>query len=278
MKPDSTLSSVVLPAPVPPLISMFMRARTQCSRNSSIGRVSDRIATRSSALQPLRRKAADGEQRTVDGQRRNDGVDTRAIRQACVDHRRAVVDAPSDAADDPIDHPHQVLVVLERRRQPFELALALDVHQLVGVDQDVRDRWVAQQRLERTKSEDLVDDVAEDRFALGHAQRHAFFGNQVEQQRPDFGFGTWPLDRRQRFEVQPVQQLAMNVGLELDVLRPRRIRTHRCLGRSPLWIGRRVQRKRRETHRSDRLVKRGPETGAASRVLWLPPAVRAGGA
>ena len=29
MKPDSTFSSVVLPAPVPPEITMFSRARTQ---------------------------------------------------------------------------------------------------------------------------------------------------------------------------------------------------------------------------------------------------------
>ncbi len=47
MKVDSTLSSVVLPARVPPLISMFRRARTQCSRNSSIGRVIVRLFTRS---------------------------------------------------------------------------------------------------------------------------------------------------------------------------------------------------------------------------------------
>ena len=40
MKPDSTLSSVVLPAPVPPLIRQFSRDRTQCDRKSSIGRVS----------------------------------------------------------------------------------------------------------------------------------------------------------------------------------------------------------------------------------------------
>ena len=162
MKLDSTFSSVVLPAPVPPLISMFSRARTQCSRNSSIGRVSERMRHQVLGLQPLGRKAADREQRAVDRQRRNDRVDARAVGQARVDHRRAVVDAPADAADDAVDDPHQVLVVLERRRQPLELAAALDVDLLVGVDQDVADRRVAQQRLERPEAEDLVDDVAED--------------------------------------------------------------------------------------------------------------------
>ena len=49
MKLESTFRSVVLPAPVPPLISALSRAFTQCDRNSSIGRVSARSVTRSSA-------------------------------------------------------------------------------------------------------------------------------------------------------------------------------------------------------------------------------------
>ena len=109
--------------------------------------------------------------------------------QARVDHRRAVVDAPADAADDAVDDAHQVLVVLERRRQPVQLAAALDVDVLIGVDQDVADRRIAQQRLERPEPEDLVDDVAENRVALAHAERHALFGNQVEEQGANVRFG-----------------------------------------------------------------------------------------
>ena len=145
---------------------MLSRARTQCSRNSSIGRVSDANRDEVLGLQALGRKAANREQRAVDRQRRNDRVDARAVRQTRVDHRRAVVDAAADAADDAVDDAHQVLVVLERRRQPFELAVALDVDVLVGVDQDVADRRIAQQRLERSEAEDLVDDVPEERLAL----------------------------------------------------------------------------------------------------------------
>ena len=50
MKLESTLSRVVLPAPVPPLIRQFRRARTQCARKSSIGCVSAFSVTRSPAL------------------------------------------------------------------------------------------------------------------------------------------------------------------------------------------------------------------------------------
>ena len=109
----------------------------------------------------------------------------------------------------------------------IELAAALDVDVLVGVDQDVADRRVAQQRLERAEAEDFVDDVAENRVALAHAERHALFGDQVEEQRADIGFGARPLGRCQRLEVQPVEQLPVDVGLELDVLRPRRFDARR---------------------------------------------------
>ena len=111
---DSTFSSVVLPAPVPPLIRQFSLARTQCDRNSSIGAVSARRRDQVVRLEPLGRKPADRQQRPVDRQRRNDGVDARAVGQARVDHRRAVVDAAADAADDAVDDAQQVRVVLER--------------------------------------------------------------------------------------------------------------------------------------------------------------------
>src|SRR5918994_1987905 len=205
MNADSTFSSVVLPAPVPPLISMFSLDRTQCSRNSSIGRVIDRMLTRSWAL---RRSA---------GKRR---IDSSGPSTARVDHRRTVVDATADAADDAVDDAHQVLVVLERRRQPFELALALDVHVLVGVDQDVAHRGVAQQRLERAQPEDFVDDVGEEGLALAHAERGAFLGDQLEEQRPNLRFGARAVRGCERLEVQAVQQLSVNVGLELEVPGP----------------------------------------------------------
>ena len=157
MKLDSTFSSVVLPAPVPPLIRQFSRALTQCDRKSSIGRVSARSVHEIVGLEALGRKPADREQRAVHRQRRDDGVDARAVRQARVDHRRAVVDAAADAADDAVDDAHQVLVVLKRRGHALEHAGALDEDVLVRVDQDVADRRVAQQRLERSEPEHVVD-------------------------------------------------------------------------------------------------------------------------
>ena len=136
-----------------------------------------------------------------------------------------------------------MLVVLERGRQAFELSTALHVDVLIGVDQDVAHARIAKQRLERTEAEHLVDHVTEDDLALGHAERRPFLGNEIEQQRANLRFRARAFGGGQRLEVQAVQQLAMNVRFQLEVLRPR------CVGapasRSRAWINR-IQRKSHE--------------------------------
>ena len=100
----------------------------------------------------------------------------------------------------------------------LEHAAALHVHLLVGVDQDVADRRVAQQRLERPEPEDFVEHLAEERLALARLSGVAFFGEQLEEQRADFALRARAIGLRQRLEVQAVEQLLVNVGLQLEVL------------------------------------------------------------
>ena len=142
MKLESTFRNVVLPAPVPPETSMFSRAPTPPRRKSSIGWVSDCALDEIARAELVGAEAANRQHRPVEGQRRDDGVDARAVGQAGVDHRARFVDAPAHRADDPLDDAQQVLVVLEHERARFELALALHVDLVGAVDQDVRHRRV----------------------------------------------------------------------------------------------------------------------------------------
>jgi hypothetical protein len=105
-------------------------------------------------------ETADRQQRPVDRQRRDDGVDARAVGQPGVDHRRGLIDAAADLADDLVDDPHQVAVVFEGDAGQLELALALDVDLVVAVDEDVGDGRLLQQRLERPQAENLVEHLA----------------------------------------------------------------------------------------------------------------------
>ena len=166
-------------------------------------------------------EAADREHRAVERKRGNDGVDARAIGQAGVDHRTRFVDAPAHRAHDPLDDAEQVLIVLEDERGWLELPLAFDVHLIVPVDQDVRYRGVAEQRLERAKAEELVEHVGHERFALRHAERS---GGRLRVQEggneaADLGLRLLTADAVQPVEVQPVEQGAVQALLGLLIVR-----------------------------------------------------------
>ena len=101
------------------------------------------VADQVLGLEAVGRKTANRKQRAVNRQGRNDRIDARAIRQARIHHRRAVVDTAADAADDAIDDAQKMLVVLERSRNGFELAAAFHINLFVRVHQYVADRLVA---------------------------------------------------------------------------------------------------------------------------------------
>ena len=66
MNDDSALSMVVLPVPVPPLISTFSLACTQAPSSPTISGVTLPICTRSCEAQRLAAEAADGQDGAVD--------------------------------------------------------------------------------------------------------------------------------------------------------------------------------------------------------------------
>ena len=92
-------------------------------------------------------------------QRRKHRVHAAAVGQACVHHRRRLVDAAPDLRDDLVDDPAQVRLVGEPDRRLVEAALALDPDVVGTVDHDLGDRLVGQQPLERSVSEDVVGDL-----------------------------------------------------------------------------------------------------------------------
>jgi hypothetical protein len=171
MNPDRMLSSVVLPAPVPPDTRMLSRPATAAFRNVSIGCVSDWLRTRSAApsLSVLKRRIESTG--TVNRERRNHGIDTRAVEQSGVDHRTGFVDAAPDGADDALDDPHQVTVVTKYGGDRFEDAVLFDVDLVEPIDEDVRHIGIDEQGLEWAQAEQLVQNVDDDRFALVQAER-----------------------------------------------------------------------------------------------------------
>ena len=114
----------------------------------------------------LPRELPDREERAGERQRRDDRVDTAAVGQARVDHRRRLVDATTDLRDHLVDDAAQVEVVDEAHRGLVEAALTLDPDLAGAVDHDLRDRVVAEQPLERPVAEDVVGDLVRQTLAV----------------------------------------------------------------------------------------------------------------
>ena len=136
---------------------------------------------RSSTVNGDGRELPDRDHRPDERQRRDDRVDAGAVGQAGVDHRRRLVDAAPDRGDDPVDDPHDVVVVLEDDVRQLELARSLDVDLARAVDHDLRDRLVAQERLQRAEADDLVGDLLEHPDALGAGQGEALLVDDLAE-------------------------------------------------------------------------------------------------
>ena len=153
--------------------------------------------------------------RPVDGEGGDDRVDAGPVWQAGVDHGRGIVDAPPDGRDDAIDHLQQVLVVLEAHVGRLELAVALDVHLFVGVDENVRDLGILPQRLERPEPEDLVHHLCQQPLPLLEVERCVLLGEEFLHDLADPGDDLFPLEAVEVRQVQALDQLAVDPSLNL---------------------------------------------------------------
>ena len=163
---ESAFSSVVLPEPVPPEMRMLSSARTQRSRKSTASALNVPLRIRSSSCSRFFANfriviSAPGER-----ERRDDDVDAAAVREARVDHRRRLVDAPADLGDDLVDDPAQVRLVVEADVRLVEAALALDPDVVRAVDHDLGHAVVGEQPLERAVAERVVGDLVGEALAV----------------------------------------------------------------------------------------------------------------
>ena len=128
----------------------------------------DRLLTERAELdhvvegQPLAAELADRDQRTVEGERRDDGVDAAAVGQARVHHRRRLVDAAADLRDHLVDDPTQVRLVVEHDVSWREATRTLDPDVIGAVDHDLGHALVSEEPLERAVAKDVVGDLEGD--------------------------------------------------------------------------------------------------------------------
>ena len=159
-------------------------------------------------------EAADRERRAVECKRRNDCVDTRAVGQARIDHRRRFIDASADARHDAIDNKHEMLVVLEDDVGDMQLAVLFDVNLVVAVDEDVGDLVVAKQRLEWAQAEQLVFEFLDQPAAVDVGQQAAVFVKNLVDRGGDFGGDHRGLEGLELGDIDSLEQFVVNLDLQ----------------------------------------------------------------
>jgi hypothetical protein len=93
------------------------------------------------------------------------------VHEAHVDQGRRLVDPAADLADDAVDDPAKMRLVVELDGASRELAPLLDVDRVGPVHHDLGDGDVGQQRLEGPEAQDVVLDLTDDASPLLGGQR-----------------------------------------------------------------------------------------------------------
>ncbi len=92
-----------------------------------------------------------GNQRPVDGNRRHHSIEARSILKARIDIRVGFIHATPNGGNNLVNDPQKVLFVFECRVRQLKLTIALDENLLRAVDQDIADRIILKERLQRAK-------------------------------------------------------------------------------------------------------------------------------
>ena len=216
MNPERTLSSVVLPEPVPPGDDDVEPRADRAAKDFEHLRRQRAMAQQVVGGQRNGAEAANRQQRAIHGKRRNDDVDARSIEQARIHHGRRLIDAAAHRGDDLVDDVHQVSLVLEHNVGLLDHSAPLHIDGLVGVDQNVVHGGIVQQRLERAEAEDLVENVVRQPVAIRRAERSVLFRDQLqddgEQPLPPALFVG--LDGRKLLQIHAADEFMMDGGLE----------------------------------------------------------------
>ena len=111
-----------------------------------------------------------------------------------------------------------MLVILEREAGDFQFAAAFDVHAVEAVDENIGNGGILEQRFERAQTEDLVEDLARQLLALGETQRDGLAVHGTADEDENFFARRISGRAAKFFQVEAVEDLAMQVGFDLLVL------------------------------------------------------------
>src|SRR5579885_1907867 len=110
-------------------------------------------------------------------------------------------------------------VVLEFDAGALQFAAAFDIDHARRGDQDVGYGAVTEQWLERTESEDFIEHFFDELVLFQEAERGLLFPDEFGNGRPDLLTGLFSGASGQSFQVDTIEQLAVNAELQFLIVR-----------------------------------------------------------
>ena len=108
-----------------------------------------------------------------------------------------------------------MFVVLELNGRALQHTAAFNVNLVVVVHQDIGDRRILQQRLQRAKTEHLIEDFLDDPIPFRQRHRNVFLQQQFFDRAPDLAAQPFFADQPQRIAVQRLKEFAVNLGFQI---------------------------------------------------------------
>ena len=164
-------------------------------------------------------KPANRHRRPIESERRNDHVHARSIGEPRVDQRRGFVDSSPHGGYDLVDDAHQVSVVPEAGDRLLDLAAPFDEDVTATVDQDVRNRRILEQWLERAEAEDFVLNLLHEALSLLQRQQELLFFENLDRCGRDVRADPLLADGRNSTEVDHFEQSIVDPRLQILVQR-----------------------------------------------------------
>src|SRR5688572_6947403 len=132
-------------------------------------------------------EAANAERWSVECKRRDNCVYARAVRQPSVYDWLRFVNTAANLRDDLFDDMQQMRVIFEPHLRERELAVSFYVNLVKTIDENVGDRRLFEERLQRAQTQHLVQNLFDDPVLLRRRHRNALIVEQPLDNTPDLG-------------------------------------------------------------------------------------------
>ena len=109
-------------------------------------------------------------------------------------------------------------IVLETQTGGLELARPFHINLVVAVDQNIGDGGVLEQGFQRAQAEDFIQNLARKTLPLGETEGHGLAVHRVPDEQQNFFARRVAGGAPQFLQVEAVQDLAVQIGLDLLVL------------------------------------------------------------